>query len=239
MLDINGDIGEGFGIYDPFEDEKLLDFLTSCNIACGLHAGDYNTMANVVKMAIEKGVKIGAHPGYDDIKGFGRRNIAFTNDEIVNMVIYQVGALDGFVKIQGGVLNHVKLHGALYNEAAKNSELTEKIVKALLKLNKDIKYVTLSGSVGYMKAQELGIITLAEGFADRGYTKDGALSPRGSEGAVIHDSELIVERVKCMTEGKPINSVDGSQVTVKADTICVHGDNPQAFEILKSLKEII
>lgn len=239
MLDINGDIGEGFGIYDPFEDEKLLEHLTSCNIACGLHAGDYNTMAKVVKMAIEKGVKIGAHPGYDDIKGFGRRNIAFTHDEIVNMVIYQVGALDGFVRVHGGVLNHVKLHGALYNEVAKNSELTEKIVIALLRYNKDIKYVTLSGSVGYLKAKELGITTLAEGFVDRGYTKDGALSPRGSEGAVIHDSELIVKRVKCMTEGKSITSVDGSQVTVKADTICVHGDNPKAFEILKSLKEII
>lgn len=236
-VDLNCDLGESFGNYVIGNDEKVLDYVTSVNIACGFHAGDPVVMERTVKMAIEKGIAIGAHPGYPDLMGFGRRNISISNEEARAYMIYQIGALKTFVESYGGRLQHVKPHGALYNTAAKDYKLAKILAEAVYDIDKDLIFMGLSNSELIRAAKDVGLRVANEVFADRAYNADGSLVSRKLEGAVIHDTEICVGRVLDMIKKGTVKSIDGTDVEIKADSICVHGDNSMAIEFTKSLRK--
>jgi UPF0271 protein len=235
-VDLNCDMGEGFGRYSLGNDEEILSFVTSANIACGFHAGDPSVMKKTVRAAVGKGVAIGAHPGYQDLQGFGRRFIDVTPDEAYDLVVYQVGALLGFVATAGAGMQHVKPHGALYNAAAADTELSEAIASAVRDVDADLILFGLSGSELISAGERAGLTTASEVFADRTYRRDGALTPRREPGAVIVDHELAAEQaVRMVTEGR-VASRDGEDVEVRADTICIHGDGPHAVEFARVIR---
>lgn len=236
-VDLNSDLGESFGSYVIGNDEKILDHVTSVNIACGFHAGDPLVMERTVKLAIQKGVQIGAHPGYPDLMGFGRRNMNISLDEARAYTIYQIGALKTFVESHGGRLQHVKPHGALYNMAAKDYELSKALAQAVYDIDKDLIFMGLAGSEMIKAARDVGLRIANEVFADRAYNSDGTLVSRKLEGAVIHDTEICVVRVLDMIKKGIVKSIEGADVKIKADSICVHGDNIMALEFTKDLRE--
>ncbi len=236
-VDLNCDLGESFGNYVIGNDEKVLDYVTSVNIACGFHAGDPVVMEKTVKMAIEKGVAIGAHPGYPDLMGFGRRNISISNEEARAYMIYQIGALKAFVESYGGRLQHVKPHGALYNTAAKDYKLAKILAEAVYDIDKDLILMGLSNSQLIRAAKDVGLRVSNEVFADRAYNDDGSLVSRKLEGAVIHDTEICVGRVLNMIKKGTVKSIDGTDIEIKANSICVHGDNSMAVEFAKILRK--
>ncbi|HHT20557.1 MAG TPA: 5-oxoprolinase subunit PxpA [Tissierellia bacterium] len=236
FVDLNSDMGEGFGAYTMGLDSNLLDFVTSANIACGWHAGDGLIMDRTVEEAITKGVGVGAHPGYPDLLAFGRRKIDITDKEARAYMLYQVGALSAFAKAHGGKLQHMKLHGAFYNTACVDETLAGAIVDALYEFDPEIIVMALSGSVLLDLAEKKGMKVAHEVFADRGYNEDATLVNRKLPGAMIHDPKQAIERVKRMVLENKVETVTGSVIPIKADSICVHGDNPEAVAFVETIR---
>lgn len=235
-VDLNCDMGESFGVYKLGMDEEVIKHISSANIACGFHAGDPSVMDYTVKLALKNGVGIGAHPSFPDLNGFGRRKMDINPEDVRKLVIYQIGALEAFAKSHSTQLQHVKAHGSLNNMASTNYKLALAIAQAIKQVNKDLIYVALGGSAMYKAGKELGLKVASEVFADRAYNPDGTLVSRKKPGAVIKNPELVSKRViKMITKGK-VTAVDGTEIDVEADTICVHGDNPEAVELVKHLK---
>lgn len=235
-IDLNCDMGESFGAYEMGNDEAVLDHVSSANIACGFHAGDPRTMHRTVQMAIAKGVAIGAHPGLPDLQGFGRRLMNLSGAEAYDTVIYQVGALSGFARALGGRLTFVKTHGALYNMAAKDPALADAIASAVFDYDPGLAFYGLAGSELIRAAQARGLRAVSEVFGDRSYQDDGSLTPRSQPNAMIEDVELSVAQVKRMVlEGK-VRSVNGRDVPVRADTLCIHGDQPGALAFVTRIR---
>lgn len=237
FVDLNSDVGESFGAYKLGLDDEVLKHVSSVNIACGWHAGDSLVMEKTIALAKENRLGIGAHPGYPDLMGFGRRNMDITTAEARTYIIYQVGALTAFAKAAGVPLQHVKLHGAFYNTVSANAKLAEAVAKAIHDVDKDLIVMALAGSELVKASRELGLKVAEEVFADRAYNSDGSLVSRKLPGSVIHDKDLAIERVKRMvTEGK-VATIDGRDININADSICVHGDNPEAVAFVKLIRE--
>jgi UPF0271 protein len=235
-IDLNCDMGEGFGAYRLGNDEALMGLVTSANIACGYHAGDPLMMDRTVRLAAQYGVGIGAHPGFPDLAGFGRRAMQLAPEEIENAVLYQVGALAAFARSVGSELAHVKPHGALYNMAAKDIEVAWAIARGVARAGEEIIVVGLTGSVMIEAALEAGLRVAREGFADRAYEADGSLRSRKLDGALIHDPETAAERaVRIARDGIAV-AYTGEEIPLQVDTLCVHGDTPGAVEIVKAIR---
>lgn len=235
-IDINSDLGESFGLYKMGNDAEVMKYITSANIACGFHAGDPVVMEKTIKLALNNNVAIGAHPGYPDLMGFGRRKMNLAPEEIKAYVFYQVGALKAMTEALGGKLQHVKAHGALYNEAAVNELVAKAIAEAVLKLDSNLIFVGLANSNMLEVAKKIGLQTASEVFADRAYTRFGTLVPRSESAAVIHNSEICNQRVLQMLQEHTVEAIDGSKIQINADTICIHGDNPAALALVNSLR---
>ena len=235
-MDINSDMGEGFGAWDMGNDAVLLDYITSTNIACGWHAGDPARMKKLVELATAKKVHIGAHPGLPDLVGFGRREMAISEQDAYNYVLYQAGALQAFINAAGNRLHHVKPHGALYNQAAKDMKLARGIARAVKDLGGNVILYGLAGSCLIDAAKELNVPVWQEVFADRKYTKEGFLVPRTQVGAVIEDESEALKQVMSMSKEGKVIAIDGSEIKIQADTLCIHGDNPHAVEFAKKIK---
>ncbi|BAD84525.1 hypothetical protein, conserved, LamB/YcsF family [Thermococcus kodakarensis KOD1] len=238
-VDLNADLGESFGRYRLGLDEEVMKYITSANVATGWHAGDPLVMRKTVKLAKENGVAVGAHPGYPDLLGFGRRYMKLTYDEARNYILYQVGALYAFVRAEGIELQHVKPHGALYNALVKEEELARGVIEGIADFDKNLIFVTLSGSRPAEIAEEMGVKVAHEVFADRAYNPDGTLVPRSKPGAVIEDKEEIAERVISMVKDGGVRAINGEWVELKVDTICLHGDNPKAVEIAAHIRKVL
>lgn len=229
-IDLNCDMGESYSVYQIGNDEAIFPYITSANIACGFHAGDAAVMKKTVRLALKYNVAIGAHPGLPDLQGFGRREIAISAEEAYDMVVYQIGALMGFVQSEGGVLHHVKPHGALYNMAAVNSGLAEAIAEAVYKVNPGLLLYGLSGSELIKAGSKIGLEVANEVFADRTYQDDGSLTSRKLANALIStDEQAVGQSLRMVREGL-VSSVNGLDVAIKADTICIHGDTQHAAE---------
>jgi|APTNR8051073442_1049403.scaffolds.fasta_scaffold00134_49 UPF0271 protein len=239
-IDLNCDMGEGFGPWKMGDDAALMPLISSANIACGYHAGDPMVMRDTVRLALAHGVAIGAHPGYPDLQGFGRRNLSLSPDEVYAMVLYQVGALQAIVAAEGGVLHHVKPHGALYNTAARQRDVAEAIVKAVCKVQQaEPMLYGLSGSILVEVAAAHGLRVCREAFCDRSYQNDGSLTPRNLPGAVIDDPTAAAKRALQLTKQQEIETTDGSLISVPCDTICIHGDSPNAVAVAISVREFL
>jgi UPF0271 protein len=239
MMDINCDMGEGFGAWEMGDDAHLLDYITSTNIACGWHAGDPSRMKNLVRLATEKHVFIGAHPGLPDLEGFGRREMAISENDAYNYVLYQAGALQAFAHAVGSTLHHVKPHGALYNQAAKDIKIARGIASAVRDLGGKVILYGLAGSCLVDAANELNVPVWQEVFADRRYTQAGFLVPRNQAGALIEDESLALEQVMQMARKGEITSIDGGTIKIQADTLCIHGDNPHALQFAKKIQDAL
>jgi len=241
FVDLNSDLGESFGNYKLGLDEEVLKYVTSVNIACGWHAGDPMIMEKTVNMAVFNDLGIGAHPGYPDLMGFGRRNMDITPKEARAYMLYQLGALYAFAKTAGAKIQHVKLHGAFYNAASVKPGLAEEIINGILEFDKNVILLALSGSYIAKRAMEKGLKVAQEVFADRAYNPDGTLVSRKIPGSVIHDIDEAIKRVKKMVLTGKVTAIDGSEISISVDSICVHGDNPEAVSfvhmIRKSLEE--
>lgn len=238
-VDLNSDLGESFGNYKLGLDAQVLEVITSANIACGMHAGDPMVMARTVKIAADNKVGIGAHPGYPDLQGFGRRKMHLSPEEVKNYIIYQIGALEAFVKSIGGKMQHVKAHGALYNMAAKDYNLALAIAEGVKAVNPNLILLALASSQMVKAAKDIGLKVAEEVFADRAYNSDGTLVARNLPGAVIDDTEIAISRtVRMVKEGK-IKAINGEDIFIKADSICVHGDNPQAIDFVKGIRKAL
>lgn len=236
QVDLNSDLGESFGAYTIGQDEKVLPFVTSANIACGFHAGDPLVMQKTIALAVKNHVAVGAHPGLPDLVGFGRRKMDITPQEAYAMVLYQVGALQAFARAAGISLQHVKPHGALYNMAAVNRLLAEAIASAVHDISPHLTLVGLAGSELIRAGESAGIPVVNEVFADRTYQPDGTLTPRSRSNAVIRDKEQAVSQVLDMILKGKVAAVNGIEVPVQADTVCVHGDTPSALLFTETLK---
>ena len=238
-VDLNCDMGENFGIYNLGQDEELMKYITSTNIACGYHAGDPMTMRKTVKLALQYGVAIGAHPGLPDMAGFGRRIMDISAEEIYGLVLYQIGALQAFAKAEGTSITHVKPHGALYQMANQNTAIAEAIAEAVYRIDGDVYLVGQSSSKLVKAGARVGLRTLNEVFADRNYEKDGSLTPRSHEQALIVQSKYSTERVIRMVLEHKVESRTGEEMNMRADTICVHGDSPDALEHVIQLSQAL
>jgi len=238
-VDLNVDMGESFGAYTIGHDEEILDYVTSTNVACGFHAGDPKTMRKTVRMALEKNVGIGVHPGLQDLIGFGRRNMDITPQEAYDLVVYQIGALSAFVKAEGGQLQHVKPHGALFNMAAKSPSLSEAIAEAVYKVDPDLILFGLAGSELIKAGQKAGLQTASEVFSDRTYQEDGSLTSRREPNALIKDKDVAVRQVIRMVREGKVRTVQGTDISIKANTICIHGDGEHAVEFAKYIRKAL
>lgn len=227
-VDLNCDMGESFGAYLIGNDAAIMPFITSANIACGFHGGDPAVMKKTVRLAMAHRVAIGAHPGLPDLNGFGRREMMITPEEAYDIILYQIGALSAFVKSEGGTLRHVKPHGALYNMAALNKQLARGIAEAVYKLDPELILYGLSGSALIEAALETGLQTASEVFADRSYQQDGTLTSRKEPNALIHDEDVAAKQVLRMVREQKVQSVQGSDISLTADTVCIHGDGKNA-----------
>ncbi|MCM3088450.1 LamB/YcsF family protein [Bhargavaea ginsengi] len=239
QVDLNCDMGESFGAYTMGNDEDILELITSANIACGFHAGDPSVMKRTVRMALEKGVGIGAHPGTPDLAGFGRRAIAISSDEAYDLTMYQIGALDAFVRAEGGRMQHVKPHGALYNMAAQDAALAESIAEAVYAVNPELILFGLSGSELVRAGDKIGLRTASEVFSDRTYQPDGSLTNRREANALITDPEIAGAQVVRMVKEGKVRTVDETDFTLRADTVCIHGDGVTALEFARRLKDLL
>lgn len=235
-VDLNCDIGEGFGNYSIGMDQELIKYISSANIACGWHAGDSMIMDETVAMAKKFGVAVGAHPGYLDMAGFGRRNINVNSQELKTYIKYQLGALSAFAKSHGVKVEHLKPHGAMYNMAAKDCKLAAAISEAVYEVDPEIVLLGLANSELIKAGEHVGLRVASEVFADRAYMSDGTLVPRNEKDAVIHDSRLAVERALKIVKYGRVDSIDGNDIEIKAHSICVHGDNIQALELVKKIR---
>ena len=238
-VDLNSDIGEGFGAYKLGLDDEIMQQVTSINLACGWHAGDPLIMDATVKLAKELNVAVGAHPGYPDLLGFGRRKMVITPEEAKNYMLYQVGALSAFAKAHGVTLQHMKLHGGFYNDTANNKELADAVLDGIEAYDKDLIVMILSGSYMAQEAKRRGLKVAEEVFADRGYNADGSLVNRKLPGAFVKDTDAAIARVIKMVKEKKVTAVSGEEISINADSICVHGDNPKAIEFTVRIKQAL
>ncbi|HEV2919397.1 MAG TPA: 5-oxoprolinase subunit PxpA [Actinomycetota bacterium] len=238
-MDLNSDLGEGYGNWALGNDAALLGVVTSANVACGFHAGDPATIDRTVRTATERGVAIGAQVSYPDLVGFGRREIDEAPDDLTADVLYQIGALEAFARAAGSRVRYVKPHGALYNRIARDPVQAAAVVEAIRRYDPSLPLLTLPGSAAMRAAQEAGVPAVGEGFADRAYTGDGRLVSRREPGAVLHDPERVAARAVVMaTEGR-VETVDGGEVTVEVRSLCVHGDTPGAVDLAKAVRSAL
>jgi UPF0271 protein len=232
-IDLNSDLGEDFGVYQLGQDTEMMPWITSANIACGFHAGDPEVMAQTVALAKAHGVAVGAHPGYLDLQGFGRRSMALSSQALTAAVIYQLGALEAFARVQGMALVHVKPHGAMNNLAARDYATAQVIARAVSAYNPNLILVGPAGSELYRAGVDAGLRVAAEGFPDRAYLPDGQLMPRGQAGALIQDSQQVAQNaVRLVQEGLP-----GHGGVTRVDTLCLHGDNAEAVENARQVRQ--
>ena len=238
-IDINCDMGESFGACRIGDDEAIMPFISSANIACGWHAGDPMVMAETVRLAEEHAVAIGAHPGYPDLLGCGRRNIETFPGEIKNYIVYQVGALSAFARERGMKLQHVKPHGALYNLAAKDERAANEVISAIKALNPELILVAPADSLCAEMAASAGLRVVREAFPDRAYLSNGQLAPRTLQGAVIHDLDAVQLRALALVTSGRIVCVDGGEIKLEAQTLCIHGDTPDAWKLARGIRETL
>ena len=236
-VDLNADMGEGFGPWTMGDDVALLDIVSSAHIACGFHAGDPDVMAQTMQQAVAKGVGIGAHPGFADLKGFGRRKLPLPHDEIANAVAYQLGAAQAMAKRAGGRVRHLKLHGALSNMASVDHALARACYQAALEVDPDIIIMVLAATAMEEVTRELGCNWAGEIFADRAYNEDATLVDRSLPGAVLHDAETAAPRILEMLKAGAIIAKNGTHIPCQIDTICLHGDTPGAVALARGLRD--
>ena len=238
-IDINSDMGESFGAWSMGDDDAMLDIVTSANVACGFHAGDPAGILRTLKAAAAKNVTIGAHVAYPDKVGFGRRNMDLASDELTADVIYQIGALQSLAKAAGTSVRYVKPHGALYNTIAHDRRQALAVIAAIRAIDPTLILVALAGSDLIELARNEGLQCVAEAFADRAYTPQGTLVSRREPGAVLHDPQLVAQRMLRLVEDGTIEAIDGSRTRIQADSICVHGDSPAAVEMARELRRVL
>ncbi len=238
-IDLNSDLGESFGRYTLGMDAEVLPLVSSANVACGYHASDPLVMDKTIAMAKEAGIHVGAHPGYPDLMGFGRRNLDVTPAEAKAYTLYQLGALDAFCKAHGMTMQHVKPHGAMYNMAGKDYQLAKGICEAIYAYNKDLIVMALSSGELVHAAEDMGLKVAREVFADRAYEEDGSLVNRRKEGAMITDEEEAIARVVRMIKEQKVTAITGKDIPIKADSVCVHGDGPKALAFVKKIRETL
>lgn len=237
FVDLNSDIGEGFASYKMGMDEEIIKYVTSINLACGWHAGDPLIMDKTTKLAADYGVMVGAHPGYPDLLGFGRRQMVITPEEARCYMLYQLGALKAFTEVNNVKLQHMKLHGGFYNKACNDPALADAVLDGIEEFDRNIILMVLSGSYIAKEAKRRGLRVSQEVFADRGYNEDGTLVNRALPGAFVKDPEEAIPRVIRMIKEGKVTAVTGKDIDIVADSICVHGDNPKAIEFVKQIKE--
>ena len=235
-IDLNSDVGESFGAYRIGADAELMRNITSANVACGFHAGDPGVMRATVRLAKDAGVAVGAHPGFPDLVGFGRRELRASPREVEDFVVYQIGALAAIAASEGVSLAHVKAHGALYNMAARDRALADAIARAVATVDRRLVLFGLPGSELLRAGEAAGLRVASEGFADRAYMPDGSLAPRTTQSSVIHEAEEVVGRALRMVTDGEVAAVDGSTLRFQVDTLCVHGDTPGAAELARRLR---
>lgn len=238
-VDLNCDLGESFGSYTIGNDDQVIPLITSANIACGYHASDPVVMDQTLSMAKEAGIRIGAHPGFPDLMGFGRRNLSVSPTEAKAYVLYQLGALDAFCRVHGMKMQHVKPHGAFYNMAAKDYELSRAICEGIREFDPQLIVLALSGGELARAARDMGLRTALEVFADRAYEEDGSLVNRRREGAMITDENLAVARVVRMVKEKKVTAVTGKDIPIQADSVCVHGDGAKALAFVEKIRRAL
>lgn len=236
-VDLNADLGEGFGVWELGDDDAMLAIVTSANLACGFHAGNPVRLARTCESAVQSGVQIGAQVGYFDLAGFGRRYIDVEPAELTADIIYQIGALEALAKAAGSAVGYVKPHGALYNTIVTDRAQARAVARAVRAVDPGLPVLGLAGSVFFEEAAELGLRTVAEAFADRAYEPDGQLVSRRRSGAVLHDPVQIAERVAMMVTTGTVTAVDGTPITVEVESVCVHGDSPGAVKIATAVRE--
>ena len=233
QVDINCDMGESFGMYKLGHDEEVIKYISSANIACGFHAGDPIWMNKTVTLAQNHGVEIGAHPSYPDLAGFGRRNMDISSDELKSDILYQIGALQAFTKDKK--LQHVKPHGALYNQAVVNEKIAKTICEAILEYDSNLILLALSGSKWVKTAKEMGLKAYNEIFADRALNDDGSLVSRSKEGSVLHDVNEVADRSNQMVIEGIATTISGNEIEIEADSLCIHGDTPGAVQMAMNI----
>jgi 5-oxoprolinase (ATP-hydrolysing) subunit A len=236
-IDLNADLGEGFGVWRLGDDDEMLRIVTSANVACGFHAGDPAGLLQVCRLAGQRGVRIGAQVSYRDLAGFGRRFIDVTPEDLLADVVYQIGALRGLAQAAGTDVSYVKPHGALYNTIVTNREQAAAVAEAVHLVDAGLPVLGLAGSVFFEEAHRRGLRTVAEAFADRAYRPDGQLVSRREPDAVLHDPVAIAERVAAMVTAGQLTAVDGSTIEVHAESVCVHGDSPGAVQIATAVRD--
>ncbi len=236
-VDLNADMGEGFGPWKMGDDTALLDIVTSANIACGFHAGDPDVMAQTMGLAVKNNVGIGAHPGFADLKGFGRRQLPLSHDEIANAVAYQLGAAQAMARRAGGTVKHLKLHGALSNMASVDADLARACYTAALAVDPDITIMVLAATAMETVVRDLGCAWVGEIFADRAYNDDATLVDRRKPGAVLHDAAIAAPRILDMLNAGAIIAESGKHIPCQIDTICLHGDTPAAVEMARGIRD--
>ncbi len=234
-IDLNCDLGESFGAYTLGHDAEILQTISSANIACGFHAGDPSIMHKTVKLALENDVAIGAHPGLQDLSGFGRRIMALSPREVYELTVYQIGALYGFVLAEGAVLQHVKPHGALYNMCAQDALLADAVAEAIYKINPEIILFGLANSQLITAGEKIGLRTASEAFLDRTYQSNGMLTNRTETNALITDEKIALQQVKEIVMLGKVTAIDGKKVPMNAQTICIHGDGERARQFAKKI----
>ncbi|HEY0296333.1 MAG TPA: 5-oxoprolinase subunit PxpA [Bordetella sp.] len=238
-LDLNCDMGESYGAWKMGNDEAVLGYVSSANIACGFHGGDPATLRQTVAAALKQGVAIGAHPSLQDLAGFGRRTMQISPQEAYDITVYQIGALAGVARSQGGALHHMKAHGALYNMAVKDAKLARALAQAVRDIDGDMIFYGLAGSVMIQEAEALGLRVAQEVFADRSYQPDGSLTPRTQPDAMITDVNKAVEQVLRMVQENAVIATDGTRVPLKPDTLCIHGDQPNAVVFAQGIRKAL
>ncbi|MCS3741569.1 MULTISPECIES: LamB/YcsF family protein [unclassified Rhizobium] len=236
-IDLNSDLGESFGPWRMGDDAAVLQIVTSANIACGFHAGDPAGILSVLREAAGRGVVVGAHVGYRDLAGFGRRNMDPSSDELVGDTIYQIGALQGLARAAGTSVRYVKPHGALYNTIANDTRQAADVIAAIKAIDPALVFLALAGAPVVKQARDAGLTVVSEAFADRAYNADGSLVSRRLPGSVIHDPEVIAERMLKMVNEQRVTTIDGIDIPLEAESICVHGDTPAAVGIARTLRE--
>jgi 5-oxoprolinase (ATP-hydrolysing) subunit A len=235
-IDLNSDLGESFGRWTLGDDAEVMKSITSANVACGYHAGDQRVMRETVRLARDAGVAIGAHPGFPDLAGFGRRNMALSASEVEDVVLYQIGALASIAAAEGVRLQHVKPHGALYNMAVRDRSLADAIARAVAAFDGRLILFGLPGTELVAAGEAAGLRVAREGFADRAYERDGSLTPRTRAGAVIHGVDDVISRAVRMARDGVVRATDGADIPMRVDTICTHGDTPGSHELTRRLR---
>ncbi|MEV5407378.1 5-oxoprolinase subunit PxpA [Thermopolyspora sp. NPDC052614] len=239
IMDLNADLGEGYGIWRLGDDDALLDLVTSANVACGFHAGDPMTIMRTCAAAVERGVRIGAQVSYRDLAGFGRREMDVDPDELHAEILYQLAAVDGIARAVGGEISYVKPHGALYNRVCRDPAQARAVITAVARYRPELPVLTLPDSAMHEVGAEHGVATVAECFADRAYTPEGTLVSRRQAGAVLHDPGEVAGRAVRMAVAGEVTAVDGSSVRLDARSVCVHGDTPDAVRLARAVRDAL